>query len=343
MTSLNQQHFFDAILGYWENIVRSESTVAIDIANFLRKAGIIRITQGQYQPIQASQVHTLMAITVEQLHIDGLGLRIAKRLKLQDMGAWGYAMISCQNLKQLLDTGLQFSYITKDYVDIHIGYDSEYAYITADDRSHGRSAQHYTIEDAICHYYLGIERFLGQEFDRKRVHVDFAYPAPHYLPLYKTIFTTNLSFNAKKNQLRFPVEWIRSAISMNPALIAHVATLQSQTLIDDTATHPISYQIRVKLLTQLKYGLPSMEAMAIEMNTTSRTLRRKLIAEETTYKHLVLDTRMQVARDYLLNTPLSTTEIAELLSYHSSPPFFRAFQNYYGMSPHQYRIQSRHE
>ncbi|MFA0084146.1 hypothetical protein BCU70_07395 [Vibrio sp. 10N.286.49.C2] len=340
MTSLNQQHFFNAILGYWESIVRQESAAPVDLAGFLRKAGIIRITQGQYQTIQATQIHTLMALTVDQLHIDGLGLRIAKRLKLQDMGAWGYAMVSCQNLKQLLDTGLQFSYITKDYVDIHIGYDSEYAYITAEDRSYGKSTQHYTIEDAICHYYLGIERFLEQDFNRKHIQVDFAYPAPHYASLYRNIFTDNLNFNAPKNQLRFPVEWISSAISMNPALIAHVATLQSQTLIDDSTVHPISYQIRVKLLTQLKYGLPTMESMASEMNTTSRTLRRKLLEEGTTYKHLVLDTRMQVARDYLLNTRLNTTEIADLLSYHSAPPFFRAFQRYYGVSPHQYRIES---
>ncbi|GAL19424.1 hypothetical protein JCM19235_780 [Vibrio maritimus] len=41
-------------------------------------------------------------------------------------------------------------------------------------------------------------------------------------------------------------------------MVTHIASLQSQQLDDEMDT-PLSYQIRVKLLSQLKYGLPSME------------------------------------------------------------------------------------
>ncbi|WP_112478544.1 helix-turn-helix transcriptional regulator [Vibrio variabilis] len=336
MYSLNHQHFLQAIIGHWEAIVRQSLGRDFDAQLFLRKAGIVRITQGHYHPIQVSQVHQLIDLTVNQLHIDGLGLRIAQRLKLQDMGAWGYAMINCQNIKQLLDTGLQFSFVTKDYVDIHIGYDSEWAYITIVDRSEGRSAQHYNVEESLCHYYLGVKNFLGDLFEPQYVFVDFSYDEPSYAPLYREIFTDNLSFNAKANQLRFPVTWVLHDITLQPAIIAHIATVQSQQL-DDSLDSPLSYQIRFKLLSQMKYGLPTMEMVADDLNMTSRTLRRKLDAEHTTFKQLVLDTRMQLAKEYLANSSLPIAEIAELLNYHSAPPFFRAFSKFEGCSPKQYR------
>lgn len=340
MYSLNRQHFLQAIIGHWEAVVRQSVGSDFDAQQFLRKANIVRINLGHYHPIEVSQVHQLMSSTVNQLHIDGLGLRIAKRLKLQDMGAWGYAMINCQNIKQLLDTGLQFSFVTKDYVDIHIGYDSEWAYITIVDRSDGLSPQHYNVEESLCHYYLGLQQFLGERFDASLIHVDFAYPAPSYAALYKEVFSHNLSFDANQHQVRFPVDWIHHAISLQPSLVTHIASLQSQQL-DDEMDAPLSYQIRVKLLSQLKYCLPSMEAVAEEMNMTPRTLRRKLEKENTTFKHLVLDTRMRVAKEFLVSSDLSTTEIADMLNYHSAPPFFRAFQGYVGCSPKQFRVQNK--
>ncbi|MGR5093263.1 AraC family transcriptional regulator ligand-binding domain-containing protein [Vibrio maritimus] len=340
MYSLNHQHFLQAIIGHWETIVRQSLGRDFDAQQFLRKAGIVRITQGHYHPIQVSQVHQLIDLTVNQLHIDGLGLRIAQRLKLQDMGAWGYAMINCQNIKQLLDTGLQFSFVTKDYVDIHIGYDSEWAYITIVDRSEGRSAQHYNVEESLCHYYLGLQQFLNERFDSELIEIDFAYSAPSYQALYREVFEHNLMFDRQQHQLRFPVDWIHHSISLQPSLIAHIATQQSQQF-DGEQDAPLSYQIRIKLLSQLKYGLPSMETVADEMNMTSRTLRRRLETEGTTFKHLVLDTRMQVAKELLLSSELSTTEIADMLNYHSSPPFFRAFQGYVGVSPSQFRANNK--
>jgi AraC-like DNA-binding protein len=46
---------------------------------------------------------------------------------------------------------------------------------------------------------------------------------------------------------------------------------------------------------------------------------------------------MQLAKEYLANSSLPIAEIAELLNYHSAPPFFRAFNKFEGCSPKQYR------
>ena len=69
---------------------------------------------------------------------------------------------------------------------------------------------------------------------------------------------------------------------------------------------------------------------------TSRTLRRKLEAEGTSYSELLASVRA-LAIDYLSTTTLSTEDIASTLGFSDAVGFRHAFKRWTGMTPSDVR------
>ncbi|EPZ84742.1 DNA-binding helix-turn-helix protein [Burkholderia cenocepacia K56-2Valvano] len=70
---------------------------------------------------------------------------------------------------------------------------------------------------------------------------------------------------------------------------------------------------------------------------TSRTLRRKLEAEGTSYSELLTSVRKALAIDYLSTTTLSTEDIALTLGFSDAVGFRHAFKRWTGTTPSDVR------
>ncbi len=84
-----------------------------------------------------------------------------------------------------------------------------------------------------------------------------------------------------------------------------------------------------------------LQEAAAELNLSTTQLRKRLYRAGTSYKNLVLEIRMALARHYLDDTELTIQEIAYLLDYSQAAPFSRAFKTFYGVSPEQSRTTSQ--
>ena len=72
---------------------------------------------------------------------------------------------------------------------------------------------------------------------------------------------------------------------------------------------------------------------------SERTLQRRLAEEGSSYQQLLTDTRRQLAERHLAEGRLPATEIAILLGYSEPSVFFRAFRQWTGLTPGEYRSQ----
>jgi AraC-like DNA-binding protein len=68
-----------------------------------------------------------------------------------------------------------------------------------------------------------------------------------------------------------------------------------------------------------------------------RTLRRRLADEDTTYKQVVLEFRMELAASYLRGNAMSIQEIAYVTGYADPSNFHRTFNKHQGLTPNAYR------
>lgn len=98
-----------------------------------------------------------------------------------------------------------------------------------------------------------------------------------------------------------------------------------------------SQRVRAALLELLPSGRGTVDAVARELTVSPRTLQRQLNNEDTSFQAVLSHTRESLARHYLAEGHLSTTEIAFLLGYDEPNSFYRAFHSWTGLSPQRLR------
>ena len=91
------------------------------------------------------------------------------------------------------------------------------------------------------------------------------------------------------------------------------------------------------LTTNAYLGIPTLEEMAANFNTSSRSLQRKLQDEGVTYQQLADSIRKSLALDYLESGKYPIKEISYLLGYNELSAFSRAFKRWTGTSPVMYQ------
>lgn len=86
---------------------------------------------------------------------------------------------------------------------------------------------------------------------------------------------------------------------------------------------------------------PRVGEAALFMEMSVSTLHRKLSAEGVNYGEVLSDFRRQFAQAYLSETRTGIKQIAYLLGYQDSKPFYRAFKAWTGLSCGEYRRRHR--
>lgn len=87
----------------------------------------------------------------------------------------------------------------------------------------------------------------------------------------------------------------------------------------------------------LPEGYPTIERVALRMETSVRTLQRHLHKSGITYSLLVDEVRRDLARQQLEATHLHVAELAKQLGFKDHSSFSRAFMRWMGISPRAYR------
>lgn len=99
----------------------------------------------------------------------------------------------------------------------------------------------------------------------------------------------------------------------------------------------LSQRVKSILLQLLPSGKSSIEQAAGKLAMSPRTLQRHLAKESLNYKEILNTTRRELAEHYLAQATISNDEISFLLGYRDTNSFLRAFKDWTGMTPGQFR------
>tara|TARA_R100001480_G_scaffold26206_2_gene36518 strand:- start:399 stop:1499 length:1101 start_codon:yes stop_codon:yes gene_type:complete len=103
----------------------------------------------------------------------------------------------------------------------------------------------------------------------------------------------------------------------------------------------IADHIRGLIGTDFSNGFPGFSQLANRVGLTPSTLRRRLMAENTSYQMIKDDARKTLALALLRNTQMPIGEIAERAGFMSHGSFSRAFHFWMGEAPGHYRSRYR--
>lgn len=126
-------------------------------------------------------------------------------------------------------------------------------------------------------------------------------------------------------------------VTYNAELVAMLAPQLDREIASVQKLDSTSSRVKWVVKRMLVGGLPDIGQVARELGLSSRTLQRRITDEGTSYRRLIGDARHELARQYLRQRSLEFGETACLLGYEDPNSFFRAFRNWEGTTPGEWR------
>lgn len=167
-----------------------------------------------------------------------------------------------------------------------------------------------------------------------------SFDQPNHVRHYSGLFNCERSFNCARTGFSFDVKYLSRAVTVSPEELKDFLEQAPADLMVTPGTDN-SYATRIKgmALKQQREGrgFPDFVTVASDLCVSPQTLRRKLQAESTSYQTLKDVLRRDMAIDKLVNEDLSVAEIGQQLGFVEPASFTRAFKQWTGVSPAQYR------
>jgi AraC-like DNA-binding protein len=171
--------------------------------------------------------------------------------------------------------------------------------------------------------------------------VQFVHPQPTALDSYIRTFACPLQFAAADYGIVLPKALASTAlIQANPPL-QNLLRQHAEALLARLPSEGLSARVVALLGEQLARGEPDRGELAQRLHLSERTLQRRLAEEGCNYQQLLNDTRQQLAEQHLSSGNLPAAEIALLLGYSEPSVFFRAFRQWTGLTPGEYRARQK--
>ncbi len=178
-----------------------------------------------------------------------------------------------------------------------------------------------------------LSTLLGDDVAQLRIEMPFA--APLWNSMAAKYFPCPLVFDAEQLAFQLPAVLLdrRNPVSQ---LATYSAALR-QCELDRLGLHTDLPTRIAAFLAACGEKPPAVEEVASAFCLSPRSLRRELARVGTSYRQLVLNERINMARRYLDGTPLPVEQIAWRTGYADTSNFIRAFRQVSGLTPEQYR------
>ncbi len=292
------------------------------------------------QNLERFSYHTWRELLTEidaQLQQPALGLDIAKHVQLKHLGILGYLTQSCETLGEAFQRYYDFYRLVYDGSPLIIYAEAEHLIISWD-VPHVFTTQ-VTNEIAIALMYQFLKHFLHLE-NIQLTEVSFAHPKPKNTNYYVEYFACPVKFSQAKAQIKLPISLLAKPIRYADQTLQMLLTQQAKALLNQL---PHFTQTDERLQQAILLGLQKnqchIDVIAKTLDMSVRKLQRFLQQQDTTFQQRVRAVRLILASQYLKDCHLSLQEISLLLGYSEQSAFQRAFKQWTGYTPQNWRKQ----
>jgi AraC-like DNA-binding protein len=147
-------------------------------------------------------------------------------------------------------------------------------------------------------------------------------------------------FNQPENRILFDAAWLDAPLELGNEITHSVVVELCDSMMEEFALHiGLCGRVRRILLENL-IRPTSFDKVANQLNMSPSTLRRKLRAENTSFRQLIDELRMNVAIKYLRDTEMTVESISDALGFSEASNFRQAFRRWTKVAPHQLREAS---
>jgi AraC-like DNA-binding protein len=327
--------------------IRLQQDLFNQLLSLITKAGITQeqlLHQARINGLSASdssifssiEAVILLSTAAELINDPYLGIRLGQQVGIDSYGTFGFAIMSCANLRESIELLLRYG---KVFFKPHWESENHNGGLWLwHNLTKGTPAQ----QRLIAELSFSQMSLIGNSLYRSRLkgaELQLIYSEPPDSAYYQSLFDIKVIFGAERNQLFLPEHILDTPVKTANVSDHVVFHQQCEGMLRSLTTgEKVTTEVR-RLLLQSAGDFLDISKIAEHLNMSERTLRRKLNTESVSFRVLFDEVRDLLAKEYLTKTNLTVADIAHLLSYSETVNFRRAFVRWNGMTPSKYRQQ----
>ncbi len=166
--------------------------------------------------------------------------------------------------------------------------------------------------------------------------VRFAHKEPPHVEVYRAFFRSPLLFGCARAEVHVDKDVLSLPLTKGDAAMGTFFAEEAEKLLDAERSADVIGGVRRLIRDGLRGEAPAIGDVAAELGMSTRTLRRRLEAENVSFVGLLDETRFALAKRYLEGGRLSIAEIAFFVGFSEPSAFHRAFRRWTGTTPQAY-------
>jgi len=260
----------------------------------------------------------------------------SRRMKAGSFAMLCHAAIGCKTLSQALDRSLRFYSLLLDDISGTAQRDAKEARIVLHGRAAGADQRVFAHELLLMLLY-GVSCWLvGRRIPILRA--EFSYAEPAHSAEYRLMYCADLRFNAGNTSIAFDAAYLDLPVVQNERSIKEfLRTAPESILLKYKNGSSLAARVRRRLRQFLPGAVPDFEGLALQLNMTPATMRRRLHEEGVSYQTIKDQLRRDLAIGFLSHSSRSVMDIALELGFSERSAFHRAFRKWTGASPGEFR------
>jgi AraC-like DNA-binding protein len=318
-------------------LARKIEELGVSPADVLRQAGLpLRLFEQEKVLLSTEELFALYRGLAEASRDPAIGLNLGTEHRLERYDPLAIAAVSARSFRDALERLARYKQLTcpeaLEVVDRRDESRVEFRYLLA------QETEPPLLVDLAFAWVVAIgRRGSGGRVNPKRLELR---GATRNREMYEAHFGCPAQFGARHNTIVFAkTDLDRPFLTHNPDLWAAIAPQLDAELSQALASKAIGEQVKGILKQQLPGRRPGIGDVARELRLSSRTLQRRLAEVGVTFQQLMQEARRELARHYLLHSSLELNETAYLLGYDDAHSFFRAFRDWEGSPPGEWRAR----
>lgn len=277
----------------------------------------------------------LLDACVELTGLPHFGLLVGRRFALRSLGVLGDLMRHSPTVQHALRMGVTYhGIVTTGAVSLSLEFRKAraFGYVLLSGHLHAAGQ---ILDAGASARYLMLRELCGPDWKPQRVQLSHRRPEDAR-PFREFFGGADVSFDAELSAILFDPRWLKHAVAGADPTEYATALEAARVLRSDDSTR-FSSDVRRALYSLILGRAAHSENVARLFNVSTRTLRRRLEEEGTTVRELLAQARRELSHHLLTDTDLAVARIAAALCYSGAAAFSRAFREWSGTSPSEWR------
>lgn len=290
--------------------------------------------------IPGEQFQNLIKALLEASNDSLMGLNSSRHVQPGSYSVLGYITMSCATMGDAIERIPTYERLVGDMGITDIKQTSDSIFLNWCCAYSDQLVRQHMIDNVLASWTNFARWLANKDASPERIYLEREAPQnPDEIQQYEAFFQCPIEFSQSKNTVELAKSLLSTPLRQPDLLLLKTLESHASQQINELESTSGSFSLQVAhaIRKQLNMGQVRKELIADEFCLSPRTLQRKLVAEGSSYQHIVDEIRLDMAKHLLKDSKISILDIAYNLGFSDSGSFHRSFKRWSQQTPKEYR------